>query len=393
MNARNLLAIIPSLLLTPLAAIHAAEPAKPTKPNILFILVDDLAYNDIGCFSYPGDIAPDRKVAPPAYPEKAAYAAPNQAIAMINGKRVSLTPNLDSLATQGVKLTGYHSPASVCSPSRLGLMTGATPGRFNLGGIISEKRGDTCGLPSREVTIAEALKGVGYATAAFGKWHLGTEPQFDPTRNGFDHYWPATGERSGELIRLTEQALAFLDENKAGPFFAYFAPHQPHHPNVPHPDFAGSSEKLLGKRSYMKGDGTTATQEGASAYHDVVHEVDSRIGQLLKKLDDLEGSDFRRNNPRFQEGNLEQNLAMIERLEEVAAAKDATPSQIALAWVSAQGRDIVTIPGTKRVRYVEQNAAAQAVVLSESDLSQLAEAFPVGATAGERYPDMSRVNL
>ena len=287
MNARNLLAIIPSLLLTPLAAIHAAEPAKPTKPNILFILVDDLAYNDIGCFSYPGDIAPDRKVAPPAYPEKAAYAAPNQAIAMINGKRVSLTPNLDSLATQGVKLTGYHSPASVCSPSRLGLMTGATPGRFNLGGIISEKRGDTCGLPSREVTIAEALKGVGYATAAFGKWHLGTEPQFDPTRNGFDHYWPATGERSGELIRLTEQALAFLDENKAGPFFAYFAPHQPHHPNVPHPDFAGSSEKLLGKRSYMKGDGTTATQEGASAYHDVVHEVDSRIGQLLKKLDDL----------------------------------------------------------------------------------------------------------
>ncbi|CAB4695535.1 MAG: aldo/keto reductase [Actinobacteria bacterium] len=113
----------------------------------------------------------------------------------------------------------------------------------------------------------------------------------------------------------------------------------------------------------------------------------------IKKLDDLEGSDFRRNNPRFQEGNLEQNLAMIERLEEVAAAKDATPSQIALAWVSAQGRDIVTIPGTKRVRYVEQNAAAQAVVLSESDLSQLAEAFPVGATAGERYPDMSRVNL
>ena len=113
----------------------------------------------------------------------------------------------------------------------------------------------------------------------------------------------------------------------------------------------------------------------------------------IKKLDDLETTDFRRNNPRFQGDNLEKNLEMISVLEAVANEQGVTPSQIALAWVSAQGRDIVTIPGTKRVRYIEQNAAAQAIELSADDLDRLSTAFPVGATQGDRYPDMSRVNL
>ncbi len=256
------------------------------KPNILFILVDDMAYNDIGCFSYPGNLVGADRLVPAPYPEKSAFAAPNQAVATINGKVVTLTPNLDRFATQGVKFTNYHSPSSVCSPSRIGLMTGRTPARFGLGGIIAES--NTAGLPTREVTIPEALKGAGYATAAFGKWHLGNGEQHDPTRHGFDHYWPATGARATELERLTNLALKYIEENKGGPFFAYFAPHQPHHPNIPHPDFAGSSTKLLGPRSYMKGDGTTDTQIAVTSdYHDVVHELDFRIGQLLKKLDEL----------------------------------------------------------------------------------------------------------
>lgn len=266
----------------------ALSAAAASPPNILFILVDDLAFNDLGCYAYPGNLAPAGTAAPLPFPEKSAFAAPNQATALVHGKQVSLTPTLDRLAAQGVKLTAYHSPSSVCSPSRLGLMTGRMPARFGLGGIISEKRRDVAGLPSREITLAEALKASGYATAAFGKWHLGNGERHDPTRHGFDHYWPATGERATELERLTKQAMTYIEENRAGPFFAYFAPHQPHHPNVPHPDFAGSSTKLLGPRTYLKGDNTTATQPAArSDYHDVVHELDFRLGQLFRKLDEL----------------------------------------------------------------------------------------------------------
>ncbi len=275
-------------LVTACGLIIAGVSSAAPQPNILLILVDDLGYNDLGCYAYPGDLASAGQSAPSPYPEKAAFAAPNQAIAMVDGKRVSLTPHLDRLAAQGVKFTDYHAPATVCSPSRLGLMTGRMPARFGLGGIISEKKKDPAGLPSREITLAEALKGSGYATAAFGKWHLGNDKIHEPTNHGFDHYWPATGERATELERLTQQVIAFIQENRNGPFFAYFAPHQPHHPNVPHPDFAGSSTKLLGPRSYMKGNESDKTQTSSkSDFHDVVHELDFRIGQLLKRIDEL----------------------------------------------------------------------------------------------------------
>ncbi len=109
--------------------------------------------------------------------------------------------------------------------------------------------------------------------------------------------------------------------------------------------------------------------------------------------DDLAENDFRRQNPRFQGENLRENVARIERVEELATDQGITPAQLALAWVMAQGDDVVPIPGTKRVRYLEQNAAAAGVALTEDDPRRLDEAFPKGATAGDRYPDMTRVNI
>ena len=109
----------------------------------------------------------------------------------------------------------------------------------------------------------------------------------------------------------------------------------------------------------------------------------------IKSLDDLSGDDFRRNNPRFAEENLEKNLALVAKVEEVAAKIEATPAQVALAWVLAQGDDIVPIPGTKRQRYLEQNLGALDVELDEEDLALLAD---IGTAAGDRYGDMSPVN-
>ena len=112
----------------------------------------------------------------------------------------------------------------------------------------------------------------------------------------------------------------------------------------------------------------------------------------IRSADDLDERDFRRRGPRFQEDNLRRNLELVRIVEEVAAEKGATPSQIALAWVLARGRDIVPIPGTKRRSYLEENAAAAAIELSPADVERLERAFPVGVAAGDRYPDMSTVN-
>jgi aryl-alcohol dehydrogenase-like predicted oxidoreductase len=111
----------------------------------------------------------------------------------------------------------------------------------------------------------------------------------------------------------------------------------------------------------------------------------------IKSLDDLDEKDFRRNGPRFQGENFQKNLDLVAKVEELASEKGITPSQLALAWVLAQGEDIVPIPGTKRVKYLEENAGAVDVVLTADDLRRLDEAFPKGATAGDRYPDMSTV--
>jgi aryl-alcohol dehydrogenase-like predicted oxidoreductase len=111
----------------------------------------------------------------------------------------------------------------------------------------------------------------------------------------------------------------------------------------------------------------------------------------IKSLYDLDEKDFRRNGPRFQGENFQKNLDLVAKVEELASEKGITPSQLALAWVLAQGEDIVPIPGTKRVKYLEENVGAVDVQLTEDDLRRIDEAFPKGATAGDRYPDMSTV--
>jgi aryl-alcohol dehydrogenase-like predicted oxidoreductase len=112
----------------------------------------------------------------------------------------------------------------------------------------------------------------------------------------------------------------------------------------------------------------------------------------FRSLADLAEDDRRRTMPRFSGEHLELNLALVERIEALAAEKGVTPAQLALAWVHAQGRDVVPIPGTKRRRYLEENVAALDIELSEDDLRRLDEAFPVGAAVGDRYPNMSTVN-
>jgi aryl-alcohol dehydrogenase-like predicted oxidoreductase len=113
----------------------------------------------------------------------------------------------------------------------------------------------------------------------------------------------------------------------------------------------------------------------------------------IRKPEDLAEDDFRRHNPRFQGENFQRNLELVARVEEIAAEKDATPGQLALAWVLAQGEDLVPIPGTKRIRYLEENVAAAEVELSEEDLARIDEAAPRGSASGDRYADMSPVDL
>jgi aryl-alcohol dehydrogenase-like predicted oxidoreductase len=117
-------------------------------------------------------------------------------------------------------------------------------------------------------------------------------------------------------------------------------------------------------------------------------------GLLSGALSELPADDMRRKiSPRFEAGNLDQNLKVVARLKEIAQEKGITPSQLALAWVLAQGDDIVPIPGTKRRKYLEENIAAADVKLSKSDLARIEEAAPKGFAAGGRYHDMSTVNV
>jgi len=107
----------------------------------------------------------------------------------------------------------------------------------------------------------------------------------------------------------------------------------------------------------------------------------------FKKFEDLPADDYRRHSPRFQGENFQRNLDLLKRIEALAAKKHCTPSQLALAWVLAQGEDIVPIPGTKHRKYLEENVAAAEIKLTGEELAQIAEVAPVGAAAGPRYPE------
>ena len=239
-------------------AARAAEPDKPAKPkppNIIIILADDLGYGDLGCFGHP----------------------------------TIATPNLDRMAREGLRLTQFYSAAPVCTPSRAALMTGRLPIRS---GMCSDKRGvlfpdSTGGLQDDEVTIAEALKAKNYATACIGKWHLGHLPKFLPTRHGFDSYYgipysndmkPAVLMRNARAIedpadqttltdRYTAEALTFIRQNRAGPFFLYLPHTFPHVPLHASSEFKGKSRRGL--------------------YGDVVEELDASVGRILETLREL----------------------------------------------------------------------------------------------------------
>ncbi len=107
----------------------------------------------------------------------------------------------------------------------------------------------------------------------------------------------------------------------------------------------------------------------------------------FKTVDDLAPDDWRRNSPRFQGENFKKNLQLVAKVNEIAQEKGCTASQLALAWVLAQGKDIAPIPGTKRTQYLQENVAAVDVHLSEADLQQISQALPAGAAMGERYPE------
>ncbi len=112
----------------------------------------------------------------------------------------------------------------------------------------------------------------------------------------------------------------------------------------------------------------------------------------FKTPEDIPADDFRRFNPRFIGDNFYKNLELVKKVEEIAAEKGATPGQLAIAWLLAQGEDIVPIPGTKRRKYLEENLVAAELVLTPEDLQRLDEVAPKNSTAGDRYPDMSSVN-
>jgi len=116
------------------------------------------------------------------------------------------------------------------------------------------------------------------------------------------------------------------------------------------------------------------------------------LSGAITKPDDLAEDDFRRHNPRFQGENFQKNLELVDRVREIADEKDVTPGQLALAWLLSQGEDIVPIPGTKRRAYLEENAAAAEIELTQEDLRRIDEAAPAGVTAGDRYPDMSSID-
>ena len=225
------------------------------RPNIVLIFADDLGYGDLGCFGNP----------------------------------TIETPNLDGLAQRGIKLTSFYS-APTCVPARTQLMLGKYSGRMNLGTVGPGSKG---GIPDQEITVAQALKGAGYATAMVGKWHLGNgEPRYLPTGRGFDSWlgltysndmvkpwvhtdvplWLFENDKKIEhpvqhdtlTQRYTQRGVEFIRQQRSAPFFLYFAPAMPHLP-------LAVSEKFRGKSR-------------GGLYGDVIQEIDWAVGELLKAV-------------------------------------------------------------------------------------------------------------
>jgi arylsulfatase A-like enzyme len=259
MNRRTFLQSLTASALT-----AAAQPGV-RQPNILFILMDDLGWADLGCY----------------------------------GSRFYETPNLDRLASQSLRCTDAYAACPVCSPTRASIMTGKWPGRLHLTNFLvgrsprpyarmipPEFRHE---LPLEEVTMAERLKERGYATAEIGKWHLGGDG-FTPDKQGFDLSFSTGGRHlEGEwnvqpphqvspedrAVRLTREAERFIDANKGKPFFVYLAHHLPHIPLEARSEIITKYEKK-----------TPSNGQYHPVYAAMVETFDTLIGRVLKKLDD-----------------------------------------------------------------------------------------------------------
>ncbi|MFQ5730827.1 MAG: sulfatase [Planctomycetaceae bacterium] len=258
-------AILALLLLTGSGLCWAAE--MPSKPNIVFILADNLGYGDLGFL----------------------------------GAKLHRTPHIDRMAKEGMTLRHFYSAGGVCTPSRAALMTGCYPLRVGLAnpkpdGLVLRPVSPN-GLHPDEVTIAEVLKSAGYATACIGKWHLGDQPPFLPTRQGFDRYfgipysedmvanrrrgWPllpllenervveAPADRATLTQRYTKRAVQFIEKNRDRPFFLYL-PHA-----VP-----GSVRAPFASKSFR-------CKSANGPYGDAVEELDWSTGVLLKRIREL----------------------------------------------------------------------------------------------------------
>ena len=277
----------------PATAPRAAADKPGRRPNFVVIFIDDMGYGDIGPF----------------------------------GAKANRTPHLDRMAAEGLKLTSFYVPSAVCTPSRAGLMTGCYPKRVGLArgswGVVLFPK-DPHGLHPDEITVAEVLRRAGYATGCFGKWHLGDQPPFLPTRHGFDTYvgipysndmWPPhpaakrwkngvcplpvlRGEKVEDIVknmhdqaqlckRFTDEAVAFIRKNKDKPFFVYLPHAFVHFPRSARDEFLKAAgiddpgkldeQKLVSRRDYFTAERTRAQ----------IKEVDWSVGQILGAVREL----------------------------------------------------------------------------------------------------------
>lgn len=249
----SLAVFLVTLMIANLSPARAADPP----PNVVIVFADDLGYGDLGCY----------------------------------GAKGYQTPNLDRMAAEGIRFTDFYAAQAVCSASRTALLTGCYPNRIGILGALGPNSKN--GIHDDEWTIAEVLKTRGYATAIYGKWHLGHHPQFLPTRHGFDDYfglpysndmWPnhptstfpdlplVEGEKTIELnpdqrhltTWYTERAVKFIEKNRDRPFFVYVPHAMSHVPLFVSDKFQGKTERGL--------------------FGDVISEIDWSVGQILETL-------------------------------------------------------------------------------------------------------------